>query len=86
MNDVLVTESDIIAFNGVIHVIDELLIPDSVKSIGDIIEELDMGQFIEFAQQAGMQDILNGDAPGNYTIFVPRPEAFEGTFVFSIIL
>ena len=78
VNGIPVTQPDIVTPNGVVHVIDELLIPDSVKSLGDIIAELDMGKFTEYAQQAGLQEILSGEAPGNYTVFVPSPEAFDG--------
>lgn len=85
VNDVPIVEGDIVAFNGVIHVIEELLIPDSVKSLGDIIDEMNMGKFIEYAQQAGLQGVLSGKTPGNYTVFVPSAEAFDGkyTFIFS---
>jgi transforming growth factor-beta-induced protein len=78
VNDVPVAESDIVALNGVIHVIEELLIPDSVKSIENILEDMSYYKFIEYAQQAGIQDVLSGDAPGNYTIFVPNDAAFKG--------
>lgn len=77
VNDVPVAESDIVALNGVIHVIEELLIPDSVKSIENILEDMSYYKFIEYAQQAGIQDVLSGDAPGNYTIFVPNDAAFK---------
>ena len=37
-----------------------------------------MQKFLEYAQSAGLSDILEGKTPGNFTVFVPSPEALKG--------
>ena len=77
VNDVPVSDTDMLANNGVIHVIDELLIPDSVKTVEDLLLDMDLGRFQEYAQQAGLGDVLSGERDGDYTFFVPNQEAFQ---------
>lgn len=48
------------------------------KSLKEVMQELEMHEFLEFTQQAGTADILDGKAPGNYTLFVPSQEAISG--------
>ena len=49
----------------------------SVKTLEEILVDLDMLEFLEYAQQAGAADILRGRAQGNYTIFAPNADAFR---------
>ena len=77
VNDIAVSESNIVTENGIIHVIDELLVPASVASVADKLVELDLGQFQEYAQQAGLSGVLRGDLGANFTFFVPNAEAFR---------
>lgn len=80
VNGVNVTATDVLASNGVIHVIDAVLIPveDNVDTaIGAGFETL-----VAAVQAAGLEDALR-DPEARYTIFAPTDEAFaalpEGT-------
>lgn len=49
-----------------------------VKNAKGVLNDLDLHQFIEYAQSAGLSPILRGEVEGNYTIFVPSRDAFKG--------
>ncbi|MBI5552977.1 MAG: fasciclin domain-containing protein [Desulfobacterales bacterium] len=71
-----VTVTDIIATNGVIHVIDAVLSPADGK--GNIVDKLvNLGEFttlIAAVQAAGLDGALAG--PGPFTLFAPTDTAF----------
>jgi uncharacterized surface protein with fasciclin (FAS1) repeats len=69
-----VTATDIEASNGVIHVIDTVLLP-STKTIVDVAGEA--GKFntlIAAVKAAGLAETLMGEGP--FTVFAPTDEAF----------
>ncbi|MCB8984365.1 MAG: fasciclin domain-containing protein [Ardenticatenaceae bacterium] len=86
-DDVQITTADIQASNGVIHIIDTVLIPPTnslnTATRGSQTNTLDEvlaadGRFTTFLallQQAGMQDQL-ANASQNYTVFAPTDAAF----------
>lgn len=51
-----VLAEDIIASNGVVHIIDQVLLPDLVKNMLDVAEKYDIKTFIELARSAGLID------------------------------
>ena len=73
INDATVTATDILADNGVIHVIDTVLLP-----AGDIVETaVADGRFTTLAAAlgaAGLVDTLKGEGP--FTVFAPTDDAF----------
>lgn len=73
INGVKVSTTDIAASNGVIHVIDAVLLPP-----GDIVEVATAaGKFTKLTQaltSAGLVDALKGDGP--FTVFAPTDDAF----------
>ncbi|MEJ2594576.1 MAG: fasciclin domain-containing protein [bacterium] len=74
-NTVVVT-ADIEASNGVIHVIDKVLLPPTIVDLA-----LSNGNFsilVEAVLKAGLVDALNADGP--YTVFAPTNDAFEALF------
>jgi transforming growth factor-beta-induced protein len=74
VNDSQVVLADIDASNGVIHVIDAVLLPPQ-KNILDIATE--NGSFttlLAAIQAAGLEDTLKGEGP--FTVFAPSDEAF----------
>ena len=83
INDAQVTITDIMASNGVIHVIDSVLLPpESVGSIVDIA--VADGRFTTLAaalDAAGLVGTLSNE--GRFTVFAPTDDAFaklpEGT-------
>jgi transforming growth factor-beta-induced protein len=73
INGVTISMTDIVASNGVIHVIDKVLLPP-----GDIIEVATAaGSFTKLAEAltaAGLVDDLKGEGP--FTVFAPTDAAF----------
>jgi transforming growth factor-beta-induced protein len=74
--DVNITDFDIKASNGVIHVIDKVLLPPTVLDI--IIQNGTFTHFVEAVDKAEMESALRETGP--YTIFVPTDEAFKALF------
>ena len=86
VNDVTCFEVDVMASNGVIHVIDRVLIPDSVKTVGQILDQLGLWTFLEYARDAGMEDILEARrGTEQLTIFAPNDMAFASMSVRSVV-
>lgn len=81
INQASVIQADVMGSNGVIHVIDSVLLPPS----GDIVEVAsNAGVFntlVTAVQAAGLVETLQGEGP--FTVFAPTDEAFaklpEGT-------
>ena len=81
INQAEVIQPDVMASNGVIHVVDSVLLPPS----GDIVEVAsNAGSFntlVTAVEAAGLVETLQGEGP--FTVFAPTDEAFsklpEGT-------
>ena len=74
--ETMVTTADIEAFNGVIHIIDKVLLPPNVVDIAianDSFEHL-----VAAVVKADLAETLSGDGP--FTIFAPTDDAFEALF------
>lgn len=70
-----VTTADIEARNGVIHVIDEVLMPDAFGTIvNNAAKRYFLSSLVEAVIQADLVDALLGDGP--FTVFAPIDEAF----------
>jgi len=70
---VLITATDIEAFNGVTHVIDSVILPP--KDIVDTaIEAGSFSTLIAAVQAAGLEEALRGEGP--FTVFAPTDAAF----------
>lgn len=83
LNDANVVKTDIECSNGVIHVIDSVLLPEEKKTaptseLKTIVETAQgAGQFgtlVAAVQAAGLVDTLQGKGP--FTVFAPTDEAF----------
>lgn len=87
VNDAVVTTTDIKAANGVIHVIDTVILPPAVEmpaaeegdaAAQDIVDTaVTAGQFntlVTAVQAAGLVDALKGEGP--FTVFAPTDDAF----------
>ena len=83
INDSLVVITDIAASNGVIHVIDAVLLPP--EPLGSIVEialgDVRFETLVAALQAAGLVETLQGEGP--FTVFAPTDDAFaalaEGT-------
>lgn len=73
--DATVTSPDIEATNGIIHIIDQVLIPDV-----DIVDTGVLNEFytlVDLVRSAGLESTLRGNNGGaGYTVFAPTEEAF----------
>lgn len=74
INDSLVTVTDIECSNGVIHVIDKVLMPER-SSIPEVAAAAGkFGTLLAAVTEAELADTLAGDGP--FTVFAPTDEAF----------
>lgn len=86
INNSKVTTADVAATNGVIHVIDTVLVPESFKldaakpaepeTVVDVaLSSEDFSTLVAALQKADLVDTLKGDGP--FTVFAPTNAAFE---------
>lgn len=71
-----VTTADVDVKNGVIHVIDKVLLPPTV--VGQALANENFTILVQAVVKAGLVDVLNGTGP--FTIFAPTNAAFEALF------
>ena len=79
VNDAAVVATDIQASNGVIHVIDSVILPPAeTEAMADIVDTaIAAGSFntlVTAVEAAGLVDTLKGEGP--FTVFAPTDEAF----------
>ncbi|XP_042310213.1 transforming growth factor-beta-induced protein ig-h3 [Sceloporus undulatus] len=72
----IIANKDVIATNGVIHFVNELLIPDSAKTLLELGKESDVSTSIELFQQAGLGSHLTGNE--RLTLLVPINSFYKG--------
>ncbi|MCC5787906.1 MAG: fasciclin domain-containing protein [Phycisphaerales bacterium] len=70
-----VTSTDIMASNGVIHVIDTVILPQTNNIVEVAQEAGSFSTLLAAAEAAGLVKVLVGDGP--YTVFAPTDEAFR---------
>jgi transforming growth factor-beta-induced protein len=77
INDAQVIITDIEASNGVVHVVDTVILPpEEMKDIVDIaVEDGRFTTLVTAVQAAGLVDTLKGEGP--YTVFAPTDDAFD---------
>jgi len=82
VNQARVTTADVMAYNGVIHVIDRVILPPAMKgepteSIVDVaVSNPDLSTLVTALTVAGLVDTL-ADESATYTVFAPTNAAFE---------
>jgi transforming growth factor-beta-induced protein len=72
-----VTTADVEATNGVVHVIDRVLLPPS-QDIVEIAIEAGFSRLAEAVTEAGLVDVLQED--GAFTVFAPTNAAFDALY------
>ena len=75
INDAQVTVADIMASNGVVHVIDAVLLPPLPTVVEIIVESPDHMTLEAAVIAAELDDDLSGDGP--FTVFAPTDAAFD---------
>jgi transforming growth factor-beta-induced protein len=71
-----VTQADIMASNGVIHVIDKVLLPVSIVDIA--LNDATFSTLVAALVKAELVETLKGDGP--FTVFAPTNDAFTALF------
>lgn len=66
---------DIMGTNGVIHVIDDVIVPESARNVPDALKEKNLNTFVELFEAADMIDEM--DDMANMTIFAPSEKAMS---------
>jgi uncharacterized surface protein with fasciclin (FAS1) repeats len=74
VNGANVVSTDIVASNGVIHVIDEVILPETKNAVEVAQAAGNFSTLIAAAKAAGLADTLMNDGP--YTILAPTNDAF----------
>jgi transforming growth factor-beta-induced protein len=76
INDAQVTVADLVADNGVVHVIDAVLLPPARTTVVDVIVNSPDHTILETAVvAAGLAGALSGEGP--FTVFAPTDAAFN---------
>lgn len=75
-NSATVSAADIVGTNGVIHVIDKVLLPPTV--VGMALNNSNFTTLVSAVVKAGLAETLNGKGP--FTVFAPTNEAFSKLF------
>jgi transforming growth factor-beta-induced protein len=71
-----VTTPDVMADNGVIHVVDHVILPPSIVNIA--IDNPNFSVLVAAVVKAGLVDALSAEGP--FTVFAPTNAAFETLF------
>ena len=74
---VSVTTADVEAENGVIHVVDKVILPPTVVNIA--LANENFTTLVQAVVKAGLVDALSADGP--FTVFAPTNAAFDALFV-----
>jgi len=75
-NSVNVVTADIEATNGVVHVIDEVILPPTVVDIA--IQNANFSTLVAAVAKAGLVEASSAEGP--YTVFAPTNAAFDAAF------
>lgn len=72
----IISKKDVLATNGVVHFIDELLIPDAAKTLFELAKDTDVSTVIDLFRQAGLSSHLTRNE--SVTVLAPLNTAFKG--------
>ncbi len=75
INNAKVVKADIMTSNGVIHVIDSVLIPADKDIVATAAASKDFSTLVAAVKAAGLVETLQGKGP--FTVFAPTNEAFD---------
>jgi len=75
VDNAIVTATDIRADNGIIHVVDQVMLPEAIEDIIQVARGAGIfNTLLTAVEAAGLTDVLKGDGP--FTVFAPTDEAF----------
>ncbi|XP_006017281.1 transforming growth factor-beta-induced protein ig-h3 [Alligator sinensis] len=71
----IIANKDVVATNGVVHFVNELLIPDAAKTLFELGQESEVTTSIDLFRQAGLSSHLTGNE--RLTLLAPIKSAFK---------
>jgi transforming growth factor-beta-induced protein len=75
VNDAQVIKTDIVCSNGVVHLIDSVILPPSLPNIVETaVGNEDFSTLVALVKHAGLVETLSGEGP--FTVFAPSNAAF----------
>jgi len=75
VDNATITATDIRADNGIIHVIDQVILPEAIEDILQVAKGAGVfNTLLAAVEAAGLTDVLKGDGP--FTVFAPTDAAF----------
>lgn len=78
-DNAMVVDADIEASNGIIHAIDQVLLPNAfLDVVGIVSKNYDLQTLEDAVVQAELVSTLQEDTENGYTVFAPANSAFEG--------
>ncbi|XP_023226463.1 transforming growth factor-beta-induced protein ig-h3-like [Centruroides sculpturatus] len=75
VDGVQIVARDIVATNGVLHIIDGILLPDEVQTLSDALKSGGMHEVTDLIEEADLREEL--DKLDNFTFFVPTRKALK---------
>ncbi len=76
INDAVITANNYTARNGVMHVIDEVLLPPTNSVYDEVVSNGSLSTLAVAIEAAGLDDALS-DGTATYTLFAPTNAAFD---------
>ncbi|PSN55982.1 hypothetical protein C0J52_02154 [Blattella germanica] len=73
VSGVEIVAKDVIGTNGIIHVIDGIIMPDSARPVTGVLASHNLTTFLTLLREAGLAESL--DSMSNVTLFAPTDEA-----------
>uniref|UniRef100_A0A8D2MU49 Transforming growth factor-beta-induced protein ig-h3 n=1 Tax=Zonotrichia albicollis TaxID=44394 RepID=A0A8D2MU49_ZONAL len=71
----IIANKDVLATNGVVHFVNELLIPDSAKTVFELAQESEVSKSTDLFRQAGLSSHLTGSE--QVTLLAPVNNVFK---------
>ncbi|XP_078680434.1 transforming growth factor-beta-induced protein ig-h3-like isoform X1 [Branchiostoma floridae x Branchiostoma belcheri] len=75
VNTAQVIQGNVMGYNGVVHVIDNVLIPNKARNVIDVLSASGASRLVELIEVAGLTDTLRSQ--DNITIFAPSDQAIQ---------
>ncbi|XP_023708109.1 transforming growth factor-beta-induced protein ig-h3, partial [Cryptotermes secundus] len=73
VSGVQIVAKDVVGTNGIIHVIDDIIMPDSARPVTGVLSSHNLTTFLALLREAGLAESL--DSMKNVTLFAPTDEA-----------
>ncbi|KDR10948.1 transforming growth factor-beta-induced protein ig-h3-like [Zootermopsis nevadensis] len=73
VSGVQIVAKDVVGTNGIIHVIDDIIMPDSARPVTGVLASHNLTTFLSLLREAGLAESL--DSMKNVTLFAPTDEA-----------